>query len=266
MDVPDPLTPVERLLALAGLYTQHHDRIDVLLAGRARPDTDAYVACARHLEREAHAGVKPVRQQRLPAIEPVTSALVRLRQIAYLTGGATRYLATAQQTLPTQDAEHTHPDRHRGFGPYVRLARELTELAPLAIVEAALHIAARLPGHARGTTPVAGIDAAQRNALLEVARGHVTVSEQGQRVYGHTITVDNELMRHLEAQQLVHRTIGSAPPAFPGGPVRDRACLTAIGVSTLSTVLNTPLYSGLSAARPAAAVFPTAAPATRAHR
>ncbi|MET9832785.1 hypothetical protein ABZ078_26575 [Streptomyces sp. NPDC006385] len=90
VDVPVPPTPVERLLALADLYTQHNDRIDLTLSGCAPHDPDASVALARRLEREALACIKTVRQQRLPPIEPVSSAVVRLKQIAYLTSGATR--------------------------------------------------------------------------------------------------------------------------------------------------------------------------------
>ncbi|CAM5385391.1 putative protein OS=Streptomyces fumanus OX=67302 GN=GCM10018772_25040 PE=4 SV=1 [Streptomyces fumanus] len=32
VDVPMPRPPVEQLLALAGLYTRHNDRIDLLLS------------------------------------------------------------------------------------------------------------------------------------------------------------------------------------------------------------------------------------------
>ncbi|MFQ6200441.1 hypothetical protein ACLMMR_40710, partial [Streptomyces sp. NPDC000405] len=160
-----PLTPVEQLLALADLYTQHNDRIDLLFSGHAHPAPDAYVASAHRLERQALACIKGVRQQRLPAIAPVSIAVVRLKQTAYLTGGATRYLTAAQQTLPAQDADHARPDPHRGFGQYVRLARELTALAPLTIVASATHIAARLHavgvGLATGAVPP-GVRAADR--------------------------------------------------------------------------------------------------------
>ncbi|MER6566953.1 hypothetical protein ABT288_12340 [Streptomyces sp. NPDC001093] len=109
VDAPVPLMPVERLLALADLYTRHNDRIDLLFAGRASHDPGASVSSAHRLEREALASIKTVRQQRLPAIEPVSSAVVRLKQIAYLTSGATRYLAAAQHALPEGDAEHAPP-------------------------------------------------------------------------------------------------------------------------------------------------------------
>ncbi|MER6566952.1 hypothetical protein ABT288_12335 [Streptomyces sp. NPDC001093] len=147
---------------------------------------------------------------------------------------------------------NTHPpDRRRGFGQYLRLARELTALAPAAIVESATHIAARLPDRARSHTTVPGMDAGHRGTLLEVARGHVIVTEQyRQRGYGHTVTVDVDVLRRLEAQDLVTREPASAPPFFPGGPPRDRVRLTSLGLSVLSTVINSPLHLGLAPARP----------------
>ncbi|MER6531645.1 hypothetical protein [Streptomyces sp. NPDC001508] len=262
---PVPLTPVERLLALADLYTQHNDRIDLLFSGHAHPAPDAYMSSAHRLEREALACIKDVRQQHLPAIEPVAGAVVRLKQTAYLTSGATRYLTAAQQALPSQDAEDARPDPHRGFGQYIRLARELTALAPLAIVESASHIAHRLSARARNSSTVTGLDAAQHNALLEVARGHITVAEQhGHRVHGHTTTVTAEVLRHLEAQDLVTRQPASTPPHFPGGVPRDRVRLTALGISTLSAVIDAPLHVSLPARCPSP--VPAAANATRAHR
>ncbi|MGW4345349.1 hypothetical protein ACWEL8_09755 [Streptomyces sp. NPDC004690] len=263
MDAPEPLTPVERLLVLADLYTQHNDRIDLLLTGSVPPDTDAYAASARRLEREAHHCVKTVRRQRLSPIEPVTSAVLRLTQIAYLTGGATRYLATAQQALPTQDAQHAYPDHRRGFGPYVRMARDLTALAPTAIVDAALAIAGRLPASARGNTTPVGIDRAQHGALLDVARGNVTVIERDQHAWGHTMTADNDLLRHLEDHQLVTRKAASAPPPFARAPLRARVQLTALGIAALSAAIDT-RHLAPPAAAPAPA--PAAAPTTRARR
>ncbi|MFZ4190538.1 hypothetical protein [Streptomyces pseudogriseolus] len=265
VDAPVPLMPVERLLALADLYTEHNDRIDLLFAGRAPHDPGASVSSARRLEREALASITAVRQQRLPAIEPVSSAVVRLKQIAYLTSGATRYLTAAQQALPVGDAAHAPPDSRRGLGQYLRLARELTALAPAAIVESATHIAARLPDRARSSTTVPGMDAGHRDALLEVARGHVIVSGQyGQRGYGHTVAVDIDVLRHLETQELATREPASAPPFFPGGPLRDRVRLTSLGLSVLSTVIDSPLHIRLSAARPVSA--PATATTARARR
>ncbi|MEU5083708.1 MULTISPECIES: hypothetical protein [Streptomyces] len=238
---PAALTPVERLLALADLYTQHNDAIDMLFAGRAPLPEDAYVSSSHRLERETLAGIKAVRQQSLPAVEPVTSAVVRLKQTAYLAGGATRYLTAARQARPADDAGPAHPDPRRGFGQYLRLARELTALAPATIVASAAQIAARLPQRARSTTTVPGLDAAQRGALLEVAQGHVAVTDQyGQRAYGHSVPVPVDVLRHLEAQGLVERQSTTVPPLFPGGPSRDRVRLTTLGTCVLSTVIDTP--------------------------
>lgn len=267
VDVPVPATPVERLLALADLYTRHNDKLDILALGRTpHGEPDAYAASARRLEREALTCIQAVRQQPLPAIEPVTSAVVRLKQIAYLTSGATRYLTAAQHVWPPDGAQHERPDPRRGFGQYMRLARELTALAPLTVVESAIHIAGRLPRRARSTTTVPGLEEDHRGAMLEVARGHIAVTgyDGHQRVYGHSLALDVEMLRHLEAQDLVIREPGAAPPFFRGGPPRDRARLTASGISALSAVIDSPPHISLPAARPVPA--PTAVSTARARR
>ncbi|MFD8351471.1 hypothetical protein ACFV1X_21340 [Streptomyces coelicoflavus] len=261
MDAPDPLTPVERLLALAGLYTQHNDRIDLLFSSRSTVRPDAYVSSVQRLEREALACVKTVQQQRLPAIEPVTSAIVRLKQIAYLTGGATRYLTAAQHALP-DDMDLARPHPRRGFGQHIHQARELTALAPATVVDSAERIAARLPSRVRTSTAATGMDAAQRGVLLEVARGHVLVTEQyGQRGYGHTLSVDVDVLHHLEVQGLVIREPATAPPFLSGEPPRDRVCLTGPGLSALDTVIDAPLRTNPAPGRP----VPAPATAARAH-
>ncbi|MFD7137017.1 hypothetical protein [Streptomyces sp. NPDC059894] len=266
VDVPAPLTHVERLLALAALYTQHNDRIDLLFSGRAAAVPDVYVSSARRLEREALACVKAVRQQRLPPIEPVPSAVVRLKQTAYLTSGATRYLTSAQQSLPPDNARPgARPDPRRGFGQYVRLARELTALAPATVAESARHIADRLLAKAHPHTAVPGMDRAQRDTLLTVARGHVSVTGQYERSSrDRTAPVDIDVLRHLEVQGLVDRETASAPSPFSGGPPCDRVHLTSLGVSALSTVIVAPLYAGPSTGRPAPS--PPAATTARARR
>lgn len=265
VDAPVALMPVEQLLALADLYTQHNDRIDLLFSGRAPLAPDAYVASSHRLERETLACIKTVRRQKLPAIEPVTSAVVRLTQTAYLASGATRYLTAAQQALPADDAEAQRPDPRRGFGQYLRLARELTALAPATIVASATQIATRLPQRARSSTTVPGLDTAQRATLLEVAQGHVAVTDQyGQRAYGHTVPVSVDVLLHLEAQGLVERESTTVPPLFPGGPSRDRVRLTATGIRVLSTVIDCFHISGPPAARPVPA--PAAPGTARARR
>ncbi|MFF3849646.1 hypothetical protein [Streptomyces sp. NPDC002328] len=252
LNVPAPPTPVERLLALAGLYTRHNDRLDLLLFGHLpRPDPDACAASAHRLERETFAAITAIRQQPLPAIEPVTGAVVRLKQLAHLVGGATRYLTAAQHLQPPRDAEHTR-----------LLARELTALAPLTITDSAVHIAARLPTTARSTTTVPGMDADRRDALLNVARGHIAVTghDGHQRVYHHNTAVDAEMLRRLEAEGLLTCEPASAPPLFHGGPPRDRARLTTLGTCALSTVIVFPHYLSRLTGSPALMPVPIPAP------
>lgn len=265
VEVPVPLTLMERLLTLAGLYTEHNDRIDLLFSGRTTADPDTYVSSARRLEREALACVKAVRQQRLRPIEPVPSAVVRLKQTAYLTSGATRYLSSAQQALPPDDAGAARLDRRRGFGQYVRLARELTALAPATVVESVRHIGGQLPAKAHARTTVPGMDRTQRDTMLTVARGHVVVTGH----YNHgslqerTVPADADVLRHLDAQGLVDRDTASAPPFYSGGPPLDRVRLTSLGLSVLSTVIAEPLPAGPPAARPVPAPAATSSARTR---
>ncbi|MBT2409336.1 hypothetical protein J7I94_01960 [Streptomyces sp. ISL-12] len=265
VDVPAPLTLVERLLALAGLYTEHNDRIDLLFAGTAAPAPDAYVSSARRLEREALACVKAVRQQRLPPVEPVPSAVVRLKQTAYLTSGATRYLTSAQQSLPANETGAARLDRRRGFGQHVRQARELTALAPATVVESTTHLAYRLPAKAHARTTVPGMERAQRRSLLMVARGHVAVTGHYEAdSHDRSDSVDTDMLRRLDAQGLVTCDAASAPPFYSSGLPRDRVRLTSLGLSVLSTVIAAPLPASPPAARPVPA--PATAPSARARR
>ncbi|CAM5302311.1 hypothetical protein [Streptomyces fumanus] len=263
VDVPMPRPPVEQLLALAGLYTRHNDRIDLLLSCLAPADPDAYVSSAPLLEHRSLACVRTVRQQRPPRIEPVLSAVVRLQQIAYLTSSATRYLASAQQAAPPDLAPGAPPDPRRAFGRSVRLSRELTALAAPAIVESATHIAGRLPAAARARTTVPGTDRAQRDALLHVARGHVVVTGRYERTsHDRTVAAGTDVLRHLDAQGLVDRDPDSAFPSTPRGTPHDRVRLTPLGLAVLSTLIVTPLPTPVPAPRPVA----SPAPATRARR
>ncbi|MBJ7004841.1 hypothetical protein JG491_33070 [Streptomyces sp. CRPSP2-6A1] len=265
MDAPVPPPPVEQLLALAGLYTQHNDRIDLWRHGRADLGTDAYAASARYLERATYACIKTVRKHRMPTVEPVTNAVVRLKQIAHLTSAAARYLTTALPFLSDADAERPLPDPRRGFGQRVQLARELASLAPVAIIESATDIADALPRHACSSSPSHGIDSVQYDLLFQVALGHVTVFEEIQYVRVHTTKAAPETLRELELRRLVCREPESAPPPYYGGEPFDRVRLTALGIALVSAVISCRTLIGPPAASPAVAPAPTPARA-RAHR
>ncbi|MEU3028106.1 hypothetical protein ACPCBC_16625 [Streptomyces incarnatus] len=266
MDAPVSPTPVERLLALAGLYAQHNDRIDLWLHGRADLGPDAYAASARHLERATYGCITTVQKQRLPVTEPVASAVVRLKQIAHLTSGATRYLSTAQPVVPDADAKRGVPGPRRRLARCFQLARDLTALAAPAIIDSATCIAHRLPADAHSSSPATpGIDSARRDVLVEVARGHVTAFQTMQMAYVQATRVDSGTLRDLEAEHLVRREPDSAPSPYHGGAPYDRVRLTALGITALSTAIHRPTRIGPSAARPALAPAPTPA-RTRAHR
>ncbi|MEV5878086.1 hypothetical protein AB0L75_28435 [Streptomyces sp. NPDC052101] len=262
VDVSVPPTPVGRLLALADLYTQHNDKVDLLLFGRAAdPDPSDYAASARRLERETLAAIKAIQDQRLRASDTVTDAVVRLKQLAYLSGGATRYLTAAQQTLPPADTANERPDPRRGLGQYARLARELTALAPREAVECAARIAGEMRRRrpaATAAAPVDELDPEQRSVLLEVACGHIAVARDlgRQHVYFRYTFVGVEELRRLDAEDLIARESASAPPSFRGGLPRDRVRLTARGIATLGALIEPPPTLRFP---PAARPVPTAA-------
>ncbi|KUM99921.1 hypothetical protein AQI95_36005 [Streptomyces yokosukanensis] len=267
VDVPAPPTPVERLLALADLYTRHNDQLDALLIGR-RPyaDPSAHTTSAQRLERETLTAVNAVKAQRLRPCDTVANTVVRLKQLAYLSGGATRYLAAAQEALPGTGAEPEHLDPHRGVGQYVQVARELTGLAPGAAVDCASHIAGEMRCRSGTRAPTHDLDPALCGALLEVARGHITVAEDlgREHVYWHTVVVGIERLRRLEAQDLITREPSSAPPAYRGGLPRARARLTAHGISTVGALIEPPPQISLLPRTAGSA--PSAASAPRARR
>ncbi|MEW2620864.1 hypothetical protein [Streptomyces sp. NPDC048106] len=266
MDAPVSPKPEERLLALAGLYTQHNDRIDLWLHGRAVLGPDAYAASARHLERATYACITTVRKQRLPSTEPMASAVVRLKQIAHLTGGATRYLTTAQPVVRDADAKRGIPGPRRRLAQCFQLARELTALAAPAIIDSATCIAHRLPVGTYSSSPATtGLDSARRDVLVEVARGRVTAFQTMPMTYVQATRVDSGTLRDLEAEHLVCREPGSAPSPYYGGAPYDRVRLTALGITALSTAIRWPTRIGPPAARPALPPAPAWA-STRAHR
>lgn len=230
-EVPPPPTPIERLLALAGHYTQHNDRLDLLLADNTAPDPAPHVGAARDLAADTLAAIKAVHDERLYESAELSDAVVRLKQLVYLSTAAA------------------------GHGP--QLARELTAVAPEAVLDSATRVAGEIRRKRWSTT--AGSDdsfsAAQHTALHEIARGHVVVTGTAERRYVHhrTARVLISTLRSLEAKGLIALKAKSAAPAFIGGPPQDRVYLTPAGVTVLATVLTLP---------PATPASPSSRPAT----
>jgi hypothetical protein len=272
VDVPAPPTPVGRLLALADLYTQHNDKVDLLLFGRAEEqDPSDYAASARRLERESLAAVKAIQDQRLRASDRLSDAVVRLKQLAYLSGGATRYLTAGQQALPPADTEHERPGLHRRVGRYAWLARELTALAPREAVECAARIAGEMRRRSPAGTTADDLGPEQRGVLLEVACGHICVARDlgRQHVYFRYTFVGVDMLRQLEAQGLISREAASAPPSFRGGLPRDRVRLTARGIAALGALIEPPptlRFPPAARPVPATATQPAAGPSASAGR
>ncbi|MFE0135990.1 hypothetical protein ACFWY6_31125 [Streptomyces sp. NPDC059037] len=230
-EVPPPPTPVERLLALAGHYTQHNDMLDLLLADSAQPDPATHVAAAQGLAAETLAVIQAIRDERLYDSAELSDAVVRLKQLAYL--------STASA----------------GHGP--QLARELTALAPEAVLDSATRVAGEMRRRRLSNAPAPdeSFSAAQHTALHEIARGHVVVTGSADRSYVHhrTARVLISTLRSLEAKDLIARKAKSAAPAYIGGPPQDRVHLTPTGATVLVTVLTLP---------PAAPAGPSPRPVT----
>ena len=260
-DVPAPPTPTERLLSLAALCTQHNDMLDCLLLSRSpRPDPDAYIRSARRLERETHAAVKGVTDQQLRSVA-VAEAVVRLKQLAYLSDGAARHLTAAQEALLSTDTRDERPDLLRVTGRHVRASRELTALAPKTVVESAHRMARALPHAPRAATAVQDLDPVLHGALLEVARGHISVTEDLGRQYvrGHDVSVPISVVRMLQAHGLIASEPRTAPPVYLGGIPHSRVRLTADGFATLSAILALPpAVPSPAAARPVPTATSTA--------
>ncbi|AZM56304.1 hypothetical protein DMA15_30015 [Streptomyces sp. WAC 01529] len=217
-EVAPPPTPVERLLSLAAHYTEHNDRLDLLLADRAKPESGAHVTAAQGLATETLAAIKAVRDERLYESAELSDAVVRLKQLAYL--------CTASA----------------GHGP--QLARELTALAPEAVLDSATRVAGEIRRRRWSNAPRSDepLSAAQHTALHEIACGHVVVTGSADRSYVHhrTARVLISTLRSLEAKGLITHKAKSASPAYIGGSPQDRVHLTSAGVTVLAAALALP--------------------------
>ncbi|WP_242442176.1 hypothetical protein [Streptomyces sp. CB02460] len=206
-DVPPPPTPVERLLHLADQYTQHNDILDLHQRATAPSGPDTHADSALRLAAETQSAIKAIQGERLYESVELTETVMRLQQLAFL--------ATASADLRAGTA------------------RGLTALAPEAAVSCAVALAAETRRRRWASAPDADhrLTAAQREALAEIARGHVVAGSS----LGREFTRSREpkvllsTLRALEAKGLVERTANSALAAFVGGPPQDRVRLTSEG-------------------------------------
>lgn len=214
-DVPPPLTPVERLLHLAGQYTQHNDTLDLLLRPEARSEQQAHFVSAHGLASDTRFAVRTIREERLYRSAELAECVARLQQLAVL--------STASAHLN------------------IEAARELTALAPEAAVSCAAHLAAETRRR-RPTTVIAPderLTADLRTALTQIACGHVVASNS----LGREFTRSREprvlmsTLRVLESNDLAERIPNSAPGAYTGGPAQDRVHLTPAGITALASII-----------------------------
>ncbi|MEU6144148.1 hypothetical protein ABZ848_27815 [Streptomyces sp. NPDC047081] len=243
-DVPPPLTPVERLLLLAGQYTRHNDALDLLLREAPEREPQVHATSAQRLASDTRVAVKTIQDERLYDSIELAETLVRLKQLAFLS---------------TASADSG-----------VQAARELTALAPQAVVGCAASLNAEMRQRRWSTAaaPEARLTATQRTALEQIACGHVVASAS----LGREFTRSREpkvlmsTLRALEAKGLAVRTPASAPGAYIGAPAQDRVHLAPAGITALTSVLGLPLTGTGSAPRATPRPIPTVTPATTPRR
>ncbi len=138
--------------------------------------------------------IKAIQDERLYTSAELTDAVVRLKQLAYL--------STASA----------------GHGP--QMARELTALAPEAVLDSATRVAREIRRRhwSSAAPPDKSLSAAQHTALHEIVRGHVVVTGSAERQYVHhrTARVLISTLRSLESKGLIARKAKSASPAYIG--------------------------------------------------
>ncbi|MFD3760485.1 hypothetical protein [Streptomyces sp. NPDC058622] len=262
--VPDLPSPVVRLLALGDQFTQHNDHLSRLRPayGAARGHASAQFLVSTCLE-----AVQAIEDQPMYGNVSMTEATIRIKQLAVLTGQAVRHLAEAKALLGASASESGPPSRDGEIERQIQLARELTALAPVAAVESASAVASEI--HRRrstSTTATDGLAPAEQAALHATARGHVVIGRsQGQdSVHSRGSSVHIDSVRALEGRGLIAIEPASAPPAFNGGPPRDRVRLTLSGALSVAAFLGhsprTPARTTPTARPARAAAAPAPAP------
>ncbi|MCZ4124133.1 hypothetical protein [Streptomyces sp. H39-S7] len=228
-DVARLPTPVERLLLLAGQYVRHNDTLDRHLREGSPAEPDVHVASAQHLAAATRSAIQAVIDERLFESHELSDAVVRLQQVAFLSGASSD---------------------HR-----LAMARTLTALAPEAATDCADTIAREMRRR-RGNTPdppQRPLTAAQHTALWEIACGNVVATSSLGRHYVHyrRERVLIGTLRSLEATGLAERLPKSAPSAYIGGPLQDRVHLTSAGTTALAAALSHPPAAKALGAAPA---------------
>ncbi|MEU9059161.1 hypothetical protein AB0D13_09855 [Streptomyces sp. NPDC048430] len=96
-DVATPPTPVERLLLLADQYVQHNDMLDRLLRSGPQAEPGTNVASGQRLAYATRTAIKAILDERLFESHELSDTVVRLQQLAFLSGASTEHpLPTAR--------------------------------------------------------------------------------------------------------------------------------------------------------------------------
>jgi hypothetical protein len=233
-DVAALPTPVERLLLLADQYVQHTDTLDRLLRDTPPSEPDAHAASEQRLASATRTAIQTVADERLSARHELSDAMVRLQQLAFLSGAST------DRPLP--------------------IARMLTSLAPETVMVCADSVAFEIRRRWSTTdAPDHQLTTTQYTALWEIACGHVVATSSLGRHYVHyrDERVLIATLRSLKTHGLAERAPKTAPSAYVGGPLQDRVRLTRTGTTALAAAMSRPTATRPPGTAPA----PTLAPA-----
>ncbi|MCZ4103536.1 hypothetical protein [Streptomyces sp. H39-C1] len=248
---PPPTAP-EQLLELAGDFSRHNDALTALTATgpSATSNVLQHVAFTQCLARETLTAIAVIKRQPLHHTHQVQDALVRLKQLAYLTTEAADHLldavdlmrAAREQGAGSPDQLAAHPEPLRAAFRRIQLARELTALAPEAVVEAAEHIA-RESHRQKAAEPhpqEIRLSLAQYTALRAAASGHVLATDlfgkQSASIRSTRIPIST--LRSLQAKHLLQHEM--LPPAHRDAAHQSRIRLSPAGVAALAALRSWP--------------------------
>lgn len=226
---PPPPSAPEQLLDLAGDFSRHNDALAALnaTAPSATGNLLHHVAFTQSLARETLATIAAIKRQPLHHTYQVQDTLVRLKQLAYLTTQAADHLLDAMDILRTAreqgaqnpDQRAAHPEPIRAASRRIQLARELSALAPEAIVEAAEHIAreSHRQKAADADAQEIRLSPAQYTALRAAASGHVLATDlfgkQSASIRSNRLPITT--VRSLQAKHLLQHEMLPPPTATP---------------------------------------------------
>ncbi|WP_420036006.1 hypothetical protein ACN2WE_30720 [Streptomyces sp. cg28] len=188
----------------------------------------------------------------------IRTAYARVRQLAHLASDAAEHLSAAEDVLLSAQAGLpvelgdgfiavvSQKEARQEAQRRMALVSELTTLgATDAVASAELYVADRAKhGHLPDHQPSA-LSPTQRDTLLAVARGYVTISDGRANLRNNRVSIST--IRSLETRGLIARE------ECPRWLTDERVHLTAGGCSDLATAFARPRTPALATTRPAVA-------------